>query len=191
MKKLRSNGSLGGVLLGLVLALSGCSEAHDVDAILGPPVFEGEAGGGGDGDGDTGDGDGDTGDGDGDTGDGDGDTGDGDGDTGGGCDNCAPSSVGGQFGVTVCCTQDNKCGLDVGAIFGGGETCLEQDAPGTPNDSCPSFSFMGAFTLEGCCKADGTCGINDTFLGLGCTENPDGNGERCQATRGGGGRGPQ
>jgi hypothetical protein len=191
MKKLLSNGSLAGVLLGLVLVLSGCTEAHDVDAILGPPAFAGQGGGDGDGDGDIGDGDGDgdTGDGDGDIGDGDGDTGDGDGDTGSGCNNCAPSDVGGQFGVTPCCTRENKCGLDVGAIFGGGDTCLEQDAPGTPNSSCPSFTFMGANTPDGCSQADGTCGVNDTFLGLGCTENPDGNGESCSRTRGG--RGPQ
>jgi len=198
MKKLRSNGSLGGVLLGFVLALSGCTEAHDVNAILGDPAFAGQGGGGGDGDGDTGDGDGDTGDGDGDTGDGDGDTGDGDGDTGDGdgdtgegCNNCPSAGMGEQFGIVPCCTDENKCGLDVGAIFGGGATCVEQGVDGTPDDNCPSFTFMGAFTLDGCCRADGTCGVNDTFLGLGCTENPDGNGEQCRPSRGGGGRGPQ
>ena len=79
---------------------------------------------------------------------------------------CSGTSL---FGVTVpgCCTDDDKCGLDIGGL-GFGEGCVELNAPGTPNDACPTQSLAGFITLPGCCRPDGTCGVLDSLVGLGC-----------------------
>lgn len=71
------------------------------------------------------------------------------------------------FGMP-CCTDDDKCGIDVSS-FGLGMGCNEMNAPGTADASCPGMNLAGFFMLEGCCRPDGTCGVLDTFAGLGCT----------------------
>ena len=80
---------------------------------------------------------------------------------------CSGASLLG-FPVPGCCTDDDKCGLDIGGL-GLGEGCAELNAAGTPNDACPSQSLGGFLTLAGCCRPDGTCGVLDTVVGLGCT----------------------
>jgi hypothetical protein len=68
--------------------------------------------------------------------------------------------------VPGCCTDDDKCGLDVGSL-GFGEGCAELNAPGTPSEACPAQS-LGGFEVGGCCKPDGTCGVDGALVGLGC-----------------------
>lgn len=124
--------------LALLGLLAGCTESHDVE----PKSDDAGRGGAG-------------------TGGGGGGSGDGNCDTG-----CSGTSV---FGVTVpgCCTDDGKCGLDIGGLgFGAG--CAELNAPGSADSACPSQTLGGLITLQGCCKPDGTCGVLDDIVGLGC-----------------------
>ena len=95
------------------------------------------------------------------------------------CDTGCPGAS--LFGVTVpgCCTEGDKCGLDIGGL-GFGEGCAEMNAPGTANDACPSQSLGGFITLPGCCKPDGSCGVLDTFVGLGCTSAGATEGTSCE-----------
>lgn len=74
-----------------------------------------------------------------------------------------------MLGVSGCCTDNDKCGLDISGL-GVGEGCAELNAPGARNDACPSLSvFGGIVTFVGCCKPDGTCGVLADLAGLGCT----------------------
>jgi len=78
---------------------------------------------------------------------------------------CPGSSVFG-FSLSGCCTEADKCGLDLAAVGFGG--CEEANAPGSANAACPSQTIAGILPLAGCCKPDRTCGALDTYLGLGC-----------------------
>lgn len=95
------------------------------------------------------------------------------------CDKqCAASMVLG-VAVPACCTDDNKCGLDLSGL-GIGEGCAEMNAVGSANAACPAVNLLGFYPLEGCCRPDGKCGVLDTFAGLGCTTAGAAEGMTCQ-----------
>jgi hypothetical protein len=90
---------------------------------------------------------------------------------------CAAVNVLGFIMAPACCTSGNKCGVDLSAL--GSSGCAEQNAAGTIDARCPNGSLAGLITLQGCCRSDGTCGVMDTFVGLGCTDNPSGQRSAC------------
>jgi len=86
-------------------------------------------------------------------------------------------------GATACCTtaedvtairavEAGKCGVDMAAF--GFPGCTQKDQPGTLDAACPPVEFPpGSPPMQGCCTAAGHCGAMETFMGFGCTSNPD------------------
>lgn len=82
------------------------------------------------------------------------------------CTGCMAGNLLGFLQVPACCTDSNKCGLDLSVL--GMTGCAEANAPGTASSECPSQAIGGFLTFAGCCRPDKTCGALDTLLGLGC-----------------------
>jgi hypothetical protein len=113
-------------------------------------------------------------------------------------DTCSSAAIGPVF-IDPCCTEDDSCGLDtgalalVGAVFA--DACQAKAQPGVRDASCPdsaptSVPFpAGGSTIMvplngnlGCCRDDGKCGVlaNElsspllgvvSKLGLGCVDS--------------------
>jgi hypothetical protein len=94
------------------------------------------------------------------------------------CDACAVPSMGAS-----CCTSADDvgavrataagtCGVDMAEF--GFPGCTQLAQPGVLDESCPAVEFPpGAPPMAGCCTAAGNCGAMETFMGFGCTTNPD------------------
>lgn len=70
----------------------------------------------------------------------------------------------------TCCTNDQRCGLSYGLLYGA--ACFVRDQPGKAADACPDEEsvftpLIGA--LDGCCRPDNTCGVI-ALSGAGCVE---------------------
>ena len=97
---------------------------------------------------------------------------------------CDVSACGTPAMGTACCTtaedvtairavEAGKCGVDMSAFNFPG--CTQKDQPGTLDAECPPVPFPGVPDMPGCCTASGHCGGMETFMGFGCTSNPDAN----------------
>lgn len=97
---------------------------------------------------------------------------------GAGCDSC-PTPV---MGVTCCTTADDvtairavaagQCGTDMSEM--GFPGCVQLNQPGVLDEACPPVEFPpGAPPMPGCCTEAGHCGAMETYVGMGCTSNPD------------------
>lgn len=96
---------------------------------------------------------------------------------------CDVSACGTPSSGTACCTtgedvtavravEAGKCGVDMTSF--GFPGCTQRDQPGTLDAACPPVEFMpGTPPMQGCCTASGHCGAMETFMGFGCTSNPD------------------
>lgn len=84
------------------------------------------------------------------------------------------------FHLAPCCFNAGRarCGVDVamfGPMLGFSNTCLELDAPGSPDKSCSPLAVGSHVPFPGCRKQNGSCGVDVHFPGivkLGCTEVP-------------------
>ena len=85
-------------------------------------------------------------------------------------------------GATACCTtaddvtanravEADKCGVDMAAF--GFPGCAQRDQPGTLDAACPPVEIPPGPPMPGCCTAAGHCGAMETFMGFGCSSNPD------------------
>ena len=73
--------------------------------------------------------------------------------------------------TAVRAAQAGKCGVDMSAF--GFPGCTQLAQPGVLDTACPEVLFGPPPAMAGCCTASGHCGAMETFLGLGCTSNPD------------------
>lgn len=94
-----------------------------------------------------------------------------------GCGGCPTPSMG-----ATCCTnaddisavratEADVCGVDMSEF--GFPGCTQLDQPGALDTACPDVEFPPGPPMPGCCTAAGHCGGMETFLGFGCTSNPD------------------
>ncbi|MEO8179527.1 MAG: hypothetical protein ABI895_11910 [Deltaproteobacteria bacterium] len=95
---------------------------------------------------------------------------------------CEPSACGTPTLGTSCCTSADDvsavravvaghCGVDMSAF--GFSGCTQQAQPGVLDEACPAVDFPPGPPMPGCCTAAGHCGGMETFVGFGCTSNPD------------------
>jgi hypothetical protein len=96
---------------------------------------------------------------------------------------CEVSACAAPPSGTACCTvaddvtavravEAGKCGVDMTSF--GFPGCTQRDQPGVLDEACPPVEFPpGAPPMPGCCTASGHCGAMETFMGFGCTSNPD------------------
>jgi hypothetical protein len=95
---------------------------------------------------------------------------------------CDVSACGTPSMGVACCTNGDdvtanraveagKCGVDMTTM--GFPGCVQKDQPGTLDSACPAVPFPPAPDMPGCCTASGHCGGMETFMGFGCTSNPD------------------
>lgn len=105
-------------------------------------------------------------------------SGDTDTDTAAACDTCAVPAAGASCctiadDVTaVRATEAGVCGIDMAEF--GFPGCTQLAQPGVLDESCPPVEFPpGAPPMPGCCTEAGHCGAMETFMGFGCTSNPD------------------
>ena len=96
---------------------------------------------------------------------------------------CEASACAAPPSGTACCTiaddvtavravEAGKCGVDMTSF--GFPGCTQRDQPGVLDEACPPVEFPpGAPPMPGCCTAAGHCGAMETFMGFGCTSNPD------------------
>jgi hypothetical protein len=100
------------------------------------------------------------------------------GDTGGACEASACPTP--PSGTACCTTADDmtairavaagQCGVELVGFPG----CIQRAQPGVLDAACPPVEFPpGAPPMPGCCTAAGHCGAMETFLGFGCTSNPE------------------
>lgn len=69
-------------------------------------------------------------------------------------------------------TEAGACGIDMAEF--GFPGCTQLAQPGVLDEACPPVEFPpGAPPMAGCCTAAGHCGAMETFMGFGCTSNPD------------------
>ena len=81
---------------------------------------------------------------------------------------CVPPDGGSQFGVSVCCTADNVCGIQTPLS----SDCLEPGQLGGLDPACPDFTEPNTgIVMLGCCGPGGVCGALDTLGGIGCIPN--------------------
>lgn len=94
------------------------------------------------------------------------------------CDACPTPSM----GVSCCTIADDvtairataadQCGVDMSEF--GFPGCTELEQPGVLDAACPPVEFPpGSPPMQGCCTEAGHCGAMETFVGMGCTSNPD------------------
>jgi hypothetical protein len=83
-----------------------------------------------------------------------------------GGETCTGGSVLGFITFPACCSDADKCGLDLSDY--GVDGCSEKGAAGKADSSCPGATIASFLPLSGCCRSDGTCGAMDTYIGLGC-----------------------
>jgi hypothetical protein len=85
-------------------------------------------------------------------------------------------------GASCCTTADDvtairaveagNCGVDMSSF--GFPGCTQLAQPGVIDEACPPVEFPpGAPPMPGCCTEAGHCGAMETFMGFGCTSNPD------------------
>ena len=97
----------------------------------------------------------------------------------GSCDACPTPSMGAS-----CCTiaddvtairavSAGVCGVDMSEFNFPGCTQLAQ--PGALDTACPDVEIPGFPVMAGCCTESGHCGAMETYMGFGCTRNPDPN----------------
>jgi hypothetical protein len=74
--------------------------------------------------------------------------------------------------TAVRATEAGQCGTDMAEF--GFPGCTQLNQPGVLDAACPPVAFPpGAPPMEGCCTEAGHCGAMETFVGMGCTSNPD------------------
>jgi hypothetical protein len=74
--------------------------------------------------------------------------------------------------TAVRATEAGQCGTDMTEF--GFPGCTQLHQPGVLDAACPPVAFPpGAPPMEGCCTEAGHCGAMETFVGMGCTSNPD------------------
>lgn len=94
------------------------------------------------------------------------------------CDAC-PTPASGASCCTIAddvtairATEAGACGVDMAAF--GFPGCTQLAQPGVLDEACPPVEFPpGAPPMPGCCTEAGHCGAMETFMGFGCTSNPD------------------
>jgi hypothetical protein len=96
----------------------------------------------------------------------------------GACEDCPTPALG-----AACCTgmadidavratAPDACGVDMAEL--GFPGCTQLAQPGELDSACPPVEFPpGSPPMAGCCTAAGHCGAMETFMGFGCTSNPD------------------
>jgi hypothetical protein len=94
------------------------------------------------------------------------------------CDACPTPALGascctGMADIdAVRATAPDVCGVDMAEL--GFPGCTQLDQPGELDTACPPVEFPpGSPPMAGCCTAAGHCGAMETFMGFGCTSNPD------------------
>lgn len=98
--------------------------------------------------------------------------------SGGECSACPTPTM----GVSCCTTAEDvtairavaagECGTDMTEF--GFPGCTQLDQPGVLDEACPPVEFPpGAPPMPGCCTEAGHCGAMETYVGMGCTSNPD------------------
>ena len=94
------------------------------------------------------------------------------------CDACPTPGMGASCctiadDVTaVRATAADQCGVDMSEF--GFPGCTELAQPGVLDAACPPVEFPpGSPPMQGCCTEAGHCGAMETFVGMGCTSNPD------------------
>ncbi len=74
--------------------------------------------------------------------------------------------------TAVRATAAGHCGADLSSL--GFPGCIQLAQPGVLDEACPPVEFPpGAPPMPGCCTEAGHCGAMETFMGFGCTSNPD------------------
>lgn len=81
---------------------------------------------------------------------------------------CGVSTCGSPLVGKHCCTEADRCGVDLGAIVSGlmGE-CVELRQAGELDGRCPPRR-VGSVVEPGCCMAEGVCGTLNRAIDLGC-----------------------
>jgi len=96
------------------------------------------------------------------------------------CDACPAPTMGGASCCTLAedvtavrATEAGQCGVDLSAVFGF-PGCTQLAQPGVLDAACPPVEFPpGTPPMPGCCTEAGHCGAMETYMGFGCTSNPD------------------